>query len=166
MAGLTGEKALAGAKELDAQLMALGADLAPKLLRASLGEALKPTLGLWRAAMREGTRMHKTYKGRLVAPGFSRRNSTVLTQVARDGSRASATVGAKDEAFYNLLFIETTGFRGGRGNRRQRTGAKVAPDPKLEPAFKATRSVMLSSFTAALKKRIDRAVARKGRGTP
>lgn len=163
------EASLKGAKELDAQLKALGAGLAPKVIRGSLSDALKPTLALWRAGMAEGTRTHRTHKGRLVAPGFSRRNSYISSGVSRDGTKASATVGAKDEAFYNLWFLETVGFTGGKGKRKgrkgkTRTGRKVAPKPVLVPAFKATRSTMLSTLTASIRKRLDK-IARKKAAT-
>lgn len=161
------EGALEGAAELDRQLRELGGTMAPKLIRASLGKALIPTLALWRASMREGTRWHKTYKGRRVGPGFSRRNARITSGIAKDGTRAGATVSYAPEAFYNLMFIETRGFTGGRGKRKgrgatggQRSGRKVEPDPKLVPAFKATRSTMLSTLVSELRSRIQKAVAK------
>lgn len=143
------ERALQGAKELDRQLRELRDGMAVKTIRGALGEAMKPTLALARAAVPEGTRMHRTYKGRLVAPGFARRNTYISTGTKRDGSSASATIGVRDEAFYALQFVEF-----GVPSRG------IPARPWLVPAFNATRGVMLSSFTASLRKRIDR-IARK-----
>jgi hypothetical protein len=142
------EVALQGAKELDAKLKALSGTMAPKLIRGALGEALKPTLALARASVPEGDRMHRTYKGRLVSPGFARRSTYISTTVARDGSSVSATIGVRDEAFYAIQFIEF-GFK------------DVPARPWLVPAFNATRTIMLSLFVAALSRRIE-AAARKG----
>lgn len=149
LAGASREKALFGAKELDAQLRQLSAGMAVKVIRGSLGEALKPTLALARAAVPESTEPHKTYKGRLVAPGFARRSTYIKTSIARDGSSASATIGVRAEAFYAIQFIEF-GFK------------DVGPRPWLVPAFDATRSTMLKSLTSAIRSRIDK-LAAKGR---
>lgn len=158
------EKALQGAKALDQQLKNLEDPAAARVLRGSIREALRPTLALWRASMRVGTRRHKTYKGQDVGPGFSRKNSYIASSVARDRTTVSGTISYKAEAFYNLYFIETTGFRGGRGRRDKRKGRDVSPVPKLIPAFRATRGAMLQSLVAALRKRIAEAV-RKGANT-
>lgn len=171
------EGALSGGKELHAQLMALRDGLAPKLIRSALVDSVKPVLGLWRAGMREGTRAHRTYKGRLVQPGFSRKQAYISSGISRDKTKASATVGPRKEAFYNLWFLETAGFTGGRGKRRltsvlnltrkarrswgrqTRTAQRIAPRPVLEPAFKASRSIMLSTLISATRKRVDKAIA-------
>ena len=153
------EGALSGGKELHGQLMALRDGLAPKLIRSALVDAVKPTLGLWRAGMAKGSVPHRTYKGRLVGPGFSQRNAYISSGISRDKTKASATVGPKDEAFYNVWFLETVGFTGGRGKRGRRRGRKVEPRPVLEPVFKATRGVMLSTLISALRRRVDKAVA-------
>lgn len=149
---MIGEKALIGAKALDLQLRALSDGMAPKLIRASLGEALKPTLGLARASVPESTEMHRTYKGRLVSPGFARRSTYVATSLRRDGSSASATIGVAPEAFYALAFIEFGVPAYGQPAR-----------PWLVPAFNATRGTMLAGLTASLRKRIDKAIAKGGR---
>lgn len=172
------EKHLEGGKELDAKLRELGAAGAAKVLRLSLRDALRPVHALYVGRMRVGTRMHRTYKGRRVAPGFSQRNTYISTRV-RKGTSVTASIGPKDEAFYQLWFLETVGFSGGRGKRRlgsvltlkrrarrkwnrpTRTAARIPPRPVLAPIFRAARNSMLSSFVTSTRARLQ-AVARKG----
>lgn len=174
------EAALAGAKELDQQLMALGSNVAPKVMRGALRESVRPVLLQYRAQMRVGTRNHKTYKGRKVGPGFSKKNTYVTTKVSRDSSSVVADIGPRDEAFYQLWFLETVGFTGGRGKRRlasvlslkrrarrswsrkARTAARIPPTPRLEPIFKASRTTMLTGLVSSLRRRIHDAIRKTG----
>lgn len=149
LAGRHSEKALLGARVLDKQLEMLSDAVAARVMRRSLGHALNQTLALARAAVPERTKpmLKRTYKGRLVAPGFARRSTYISTSINRQTGNASATIGVRHEAFYAIQFIEF-GFR------------DVPPRPWLVPAFKATRGTMLASLTSALRKNIDRAIAR------
>lgn len=146
------EKGLQGAKELDRQLRELGDGMAAKVIRGALGEALKPTLARAKATIPVGSVPHRTYQGRLVAPGFSQRSIYISTSIRKDRSAASATIGMRKEAFYALAFVEF-----GVPSRG------IPARPWLVPAFNSTRGVMLNALTEALKKRIAKAIAKGGR---
>ena len=93
-----------GLRELEKKLAKLGQQNAGKALRQAAMNATTPGL---KAAKREapiGKQMHRTYKGRLVAPGFLRR-SIVRRSSYRNGW-ARVIVGVRKEAFYGVLFVE------------------------------------------------------------
>ena len=89
-----------------------------------------------------GDRAHKTYRGRLVAPGFLSRNIKKKTFKSRSGSFASASVSASTEAFYGTQFVER--------------GTKYNPAQKwLGPAFLSKKNDVLKRFNSRLRKKIN-----------
>lgn len=137
-----------GFKELDQQLAQLADAVGPKranrVMKNALKQAATPVVKMARAKAPVGDRMHKTYKGRLVSPGFLSRNIDKQAFVTKQGTGV-VRMGPKAEAFYGTQFLE-------RGTRF------ISPRPWLVPAFEAASSAMLSKFAEALAKLIDKEV--------
>lgn len=141
---------LEGVAALEARLRALRADLQGPALRAAVRAAAKPVKERAAATVPKGRGLHKTYKGRLVGPGFASRSLTVVTKLGATAQRAFALIGVKREAFYAVSFLE-------RGT------SKMAARPWLVPAFEATRGAQLTALKDGLAKAIARAVRKAGR---
>jgi len=140
---------LEGFKTLERRLQALGSAAGGKALRSAALIAVNPTVKKARALIPENDRdfLARTYTGRLVAPGFAKRNIAKKVKLYQRGSFAKAMIGVKPEAYYATEFVE-------RGTSRQ------APQPWLVPALRITRFEVTERLAKFLKKRIDKA-ARK-----
>lgn len=100
---------LEGFKELNSQLAALGAGVGGKVLRRSVAASLTPIAKDARnraKTLSVTQRPHRTYLGRLVAPGFLARSIRRSSVLSKDKKRAEAYVGVAPEAFYGLQFVE------------------------------------------------------------
>jgi HK97 gp10 family phage protein len=134
-----------GVAELTRQLQALGKLEDGKAIRASVRAAMKPALDRARQLIPKGTdKLHRTYKGRLVAPGFASRSVRMITTVSRDKQQAAAVLGVRREAFYAVQFVEL-------GTSKQ------PARPWLRPAFKSTRDQQLAAMQKSLQGSINRA---------
>lgn len=140
---------LRGVAELTRQLKELGRLEDGRAVRAAVAAGIKPALARARATapMRSEPGLKKTYKGRLVAPGFLRRSVKTAVKLHRGKQRAIAMLGVRREAFYGLSFLEL-------GTSR------LSKRPWLVPAFETTQSEQLKALAASLRKTIDR-IARK-----
>lgn len=135
---------LEGFNQLSRRLRALGERVGGKVLRQSVSSAVNPVVKEVRAAAPVGKRAHKTFKGRLVAPGFLSRSIRKRTWKSRDGRRASASIGVASEAFYGLQFVEL--------------GTKRLPaKPWLEPIFDQKKQEVTNKLKADLLAKIERA---------
>lgn len=132
---------VAGLAELNRALKQLSPKKQVNAIRNAARAAMKPTADRVKATAPQGTRSHRTYKGRLVAPGFSARNINITTRVSRDKLRITASVGTRPEAFYMRMFREI-------GTRYQ------SPRPTFLPAYEATRHEIEREFRIALRKKI------------
>ena len=137
-----------GFRELDAQLASLAQAVGPRradrVLRSALRFAMTPSRKAAAAKAPIGTRMHKTYKGRLVAPGFLKRNIRVAVTRVKNG-KASALLGPTKEAFYGTAFIE-----------RGVPSRGIPAAPWLVPAFEATKDAALKRFGEKLAQNIEK----------
>jgi hypothetical protein len=133
-----------GLAELDRRLAALGGALGQKVLRNATRAAMTPVLKAARAAAPKGTEAHRTYQGRLVAPGFAARNLRVITYRNRQTGKVGALLGVRREAFYALQFW----VYGAYGRKRK---------DWLTPVFEAHESEMLQRLQTEAAKRIDKA---------
>lgn len=141
--------AVKGLRELDAKLAALGVAAGEKVMRQALRAAMRPVLEAAKTAAPEGTELHRTYRGRLVAPGFGKRSvRLVIAKPGRDG-KFRAALGVRREAFYMLQFVELG-------------TSKMAAQPWLTPAFEAEVPATTERMAAELKKRIERAAKARG----
>lgn len=140
-----------GFSELDAQLDRLSDAVRGTVLRGAVRKAIQPALAQAKATIPVGTRVHKTYAGREVSPGFSQRSVRIRVGLSKDRRMAFALLGVKAEAFYALNFVEF-----GVPTRQ------IAARPWLVPAMRNTRQQQVDALRAALEDLIKKA-ARKGK---
>ena len=149
-----------GFKKLSRQLSALGSAAGGRALRNAANRSMLPALKAARAAAPVASPPYiydghapvdpyprKTYKGRLVTPGFASRSVVRRGFISRDKKTATIIIGVRPEAFYAISFVEF-------GNSRQ------AARPWLEPSFRRSIGSINSLFRRFLKANLDRA-ARK-----
>ena len=143
---------ITGFKELSAQLSAMGRAAGGKALRSAAMTATLPVLHKAKENAPVGNPPYesgdpypkRTYKGRLVTPGFLKRNIARKSQLSRDGQRVTVMVGPRAEAFYGTQFIEL--------------GTSAIPRrPWLEPAFRSSLNAVNARMKERLKVLIDKA---------
>jgi HK97 gp10 family phage protein len=139
---------LEGARDLAAKLVALKPSQQGRALRDAVQKAMLPTYRDALHTIPVGTKPHKTYKGRVVEPGFAQQNLRLKTWTSKDKQAAAAMVGVNPEAFYVLQFIELG-------------TSKLPPRPWLEPAFRSNKGLAVSTITDELRKRIERIARRR-----
>jgi HK97 gp10 family phage protein len=137
---------VSGIKELSDRLEALG-DLANgREVRAALLQAALPGVNAIKAAAPVGSEAHKTFKGRVVAPGFLSRNIRRKALLRTSKGRSMVIIGPANEAFY-ATFLE-------HGTQ------KMAAQPFMEAAFKSAMPAMINRFKERLARQIERASRR------
>lgn len=136
--------ALKGVAELTRKLEEMGKLEDGKALRAAVRAGIKPATQKAKAMIPQGVDAHRTYKGRLVAPGFARRNIRAITRLSKDKQKATARLGVRNEAFYATQFVEIG-------------TSKMAPRPWLRPAFASSQSEAEKAMAASLQKSILKA---------
>ncbi|WP_430009972.1 hypothetical protein [Methylophaga lonarensis] len=147
-----------GMKELYDKLGELGNQLEAKALRSSAMAALTRTAREYRAAAPRGSQAHRTYKGRLVAPGFLSRSIVRRSRVDKKSGRVWALIGVRREAFYGVMFLDKGIWV------RSRRGQPVRPyriegRDWFKSRFESNVPQIISVFTEKLKDKI-RTVAR------
>lgn len=142
------ELAVKGMKELRNKLRALGPAAGGKALRNAASFAMTPVVQEARRRAPVGDQPHKTYKGRVVAPGFLSRNIKKKARMLRDKSTVFVHVGMAGEAWYGGLLEDGTKY--------------MDANPWLEPAFEARKNEVLERFTDKLRQNIEKA-ARTGK---
>lgn len=147
-AGLSGvtvssDRGLVGAAELSRKLAALGQQ---PITRADIRGAIEPAYQKAVQTIPVGSELHRTFKGRVVAPGFSQRSIRVVSRVDKNGTVISAALGVRKEAFYAVLFTELG-------------TSKVPARPWLRPALRTTQDIQQRVLAAGIKKRIDKIAA-------
>lgn len=137
-----------GLRELQEKLKNFGPRLGGSILKRAAQQAMAPVLKEARATAPVGSEPHKTYKGRLVAPGFLSRNIKAKSVLSKDKSTAKAMVGPTREAFYGTAFVE-------RGT------SKMAAQPFLVPAFTAKKDEVTERFKVRMRAIIEREAAKR-----
>lgn len=138
---------LEGVAELSRQLSQLGAAFSVPILRAAVRAGIKPAQKRWVETIWKGNQPHRTYKGRLVAPGFSSRNTRVVTKAEPGGTIVSAALGVRREAFYAVQFIE-----------RELGNSKHVAKPSLRAAMADTKDEQEAALAEKLRDRINKLV--------
>lgn len=134
---------LEGVKDLTAALNDLGVKLAARELRGTVKDALELAEHRARARMPQGTEPHKTYRGRLVSPGFAISTLHIETRLDKRSGAAVASLGVSREAFYAVQFVEL--------------GTAHSPaQPWLRPSFVEAEDPMLRQIGKSLKDRVER----------
>lgn len=93
-----------------------------KVMRQALNAALVPVVKELRASAKKGSKPHKTYKGRLVAPGFLSRSVIKSTRLSKDKHQVFGNVRLKSEAWYGSLLEH--GWRPGKRSRDVKRASK------------------------------------------
>lgn len=132
-----------GMKELDAKIQKLKAQTSPKEIRKAGNKALTPALRAIRAAAPVGSKVHKTYKGRFVMPGFLRRSIGKSSRIS--GSGVEIKIRVRGEAFYGQ-FLE----KGIRGIPARRWFFRTWAGKKVE-ALSRFESLMRQSIQKAIR---------------
>lgn len=147
-----------GFVELTKQLKDLGGAVSGKQLRSAAFTAMLPALRAAQKAAPVGNPPYfdktdkrqrdpyprKTYKGKLVSPGFSSRNISRKSILDNAGSRVRVLLGMKPEAFTAVQFIEFG-------------TSKIPKRPWLEPSFRQSIPAVDDRFRAALKRLLAKA---------
>jgi len=154
---------ISGYRELSRQLKAMGAAPGGNALRSAASFAMKPAIAAAKSLAPEANPPYgpystrttpldpypkKTYKGRLVAPGFAKRSVAIRAFLARTRDFVKVSLGVRREAFYAVQFIELG-------------TSKIPKRPWLEPAFRGAISAVDAQFQSRLKALIDRAAKRR-----
>lgn len=105
-----------GEKEIAAAFRRMGRAAELKILRSGINAALTPPLQAARAHAPKGSKAHKTYKGRWVAPGFLSRNIKKRSGIKRDKSGVFGYVAPGPEAWYGSLLQH--GWRPGKRSHK------------------------------------------------
>lgn len=133
-----------GLAALTVQLTELGKLDDGKALRSAARAGVKPIFTQAKANIPKSPDSVKTYKGRLVGPGFASRNIRTITQIKPAEGIARASVGVRDEAFYAVRFVE-------QGTKKQRA------QHWLTEASEQTIGKQIEAVEASLQKTIDKA---------
>lgn len=131
-----------GLKELSDQLSKLEKNAGGKALRSALFQSSLPVVKKARVNAPVGAVPHKTYKGRLVSPGFLSRNIARKSRLSKDRRTAFVFIGVKPEAFYGLQFLEL-----GTSRIRKR--------PWLSKSLELSQGEVIQRFKERLKKKIE-----------
>jgi HK97 gp10 family phage protein len=134
---------LEGVAELMSKLDALGRLEDGKTLRAAGRRAGRVIVDRARALIPKGTVAHRTYKGRLVAPGFASRSIRYVATVSKDKQKVTVLVGVRAEAFYAVQFVELG-------------TSKMGKQPWLRPAFQSTIDQQQSAIADHLRATIEK----------
>ena len=143
-------KHLTGVKDLTGKITEMGAKFAAKELRGTVKDALEEAEHVARARIPQGTVPHKTYKGRLVSPGFALATLHIETFVDKARGKAVALLGVAREAFYAALFVEL-------GTSKQNA------QPWLQPSFEQSKEPMLQRLAGSLRERVERIAKKRGK---
>jgi HK97 gp10 family phage protein len=134
---------LDGVADLEKKLKALGEVASVPILRKATRAGIKPAFVKAQDTIPVGADAHRTYKGRLVAPGFARRSMRIVTRASEDGRKVSAAIGVRKEAFYAVLFVELG-------------TSKMAARPWLRTSMSSTKDDQERAFADVLKQQIDK----------
>lgn len=143
-------KQLTGFDDLFKNLAELDQSTSNKVLRSAAMSSTTAVVRKLRAKAPKGSRAHRTYKGRLVAPGFLSRNIRRRSFISRRNGTANVELGVSKEAFYGLFYDQ--GFKRGKGG----SGAQVAGSRWLSDTFTDSRGEIEISLVEQLRKRIDK----------
>lgn len=142
--------ALEGTAELTKKLRQLGLLEDGKALRAGGRAAGRVVTSKAQGLIpvNKVNRLHRTYKGRLVSPGFAKRSIRYITVLSRDKQKVTVSIGVRKEAHYAVDFVE-------KGT------SDMPAHPWLRPAFESTLNEQQKALGEHLKKVIEKIARRK-----
>ena len=132
-----------GLADLTKQMDRLGAEVAAKKIRSAMMAATLPTVRKMQAAAPVGKSLHKTYKGRVVFPGFLKKSVRRSAKIEK--GRVNLRIGVRREAFYGITFIDQ--------------GTKGIPAQNwFEANFRRDAPTIVSKFRATLASRVKKSI--------
>ena len=143
---------LEGLDTLSKKLSNLG-KAAGKTLRSATMKATTPVQREMRNKIPIGTEAHRTYKGRLVPPGFARRSLRRSSRF-RNGF-ASVRLGVRREAFYAINFVDQGIYVTKRGKKLIKP-YRIKPSNWFKKVFIANRQKMEDELTRQLQITIEK----------
>ena len=146
--------------------------------RSILFKTTTPVLRQMQAKIPVGTEAHRTYRKRLVAPGFAQRSFRRLTgKKYINRGKLSIAMGLRAEAFYAIRFYDLGPYtiskrrqstnikaRGHVGNQRRHIAIKpytLQVHPFFVGTFISNKSSMINTMKTQLKDKIEK-LAKKG----
>lgn len=128
-----------GLNELQRKLRQLGPAVGGKTLRSAGLAALLPAFRAAQNTIPVGDHSgRRTYLGRIVGPGFSKRSIRRKVVLSRDKQFIKAMLGVDPEAFTAVSFLELG-------------TSKMAKQPWLVPAFESNKTAILARFKERLR---------------
>lgn len=133
---------LEGVRDATRAITELGAKFAVKELKGTVVAALEEVEHKARARIPRGTEPHRTYRGRLVSPGYAISTLHIETGVNKRTGAVFAALGVGREAFYAVQF--------------QELGTRFHPaQPWLRPSFEESEDSMLRGVADELRGRAE-----------
>lgn len=130
------DEGLLGYRELSRKLAKLGQKTGGKVLRSSLIKSTTPTLKEMKLHVPKGDESHRTYKGRLVSPGFASRSIRRVTKILN--GYGYVRLGVKREAFYAIQFFD---------ERPGRTPYRISKRRIRAKGRKGRRTIRIKPYT-------------------
>lgn len=131
-----------------------------KVMRKSLNAALNPAIKELRASAPKGSKPHKTYKGRVVPPGFLSRSVIKSTRISKDKKQVFGNVRMKSEAWYGSLLEH--GWRPGKRSKDVKRASKKGSlsDSKLKSLGDNRRKIQGNKWFSKSIKRAEENVSK------
>jgi len=149
---------LAGVQELNIKLSKLERSVGIKTLRSAVFKSTTPVVRAMKSKIPVGSRAHRTYRKRLVAPGFSKRSIKRLTgKKYINQGKLSIAIGVKAEAFYAINFIDQGPHKVTKRGRRPVKSYTINQHPWFQSTFLANKNLMLRTFRSELQIAIEKA---------
>lgn len=144
-----------GLDDLSKKLAALGAKAGGKALRTSARNAMKPIQRMAKAAAPVGKKPHRTYKGNIVFPGYTKKAIRIRTGLKR--GKATVRLGVLREAFYGVSFLDegvtVKNRRTKKGNRLKKS-YRIKGRHWFMDKFLQNRSLIEKTLRDELRKRL------------
>ena len=136
-------EAVIGLKALSDKLELLKRETGVKVLRSAAMASVVPTVKEMQSAAPKGKSAHRTFKGRLVAPGFLSRSVKRASRVDKNTGVVSVSIGVRREAFYGVTFLD-------KGT------SKIAGRHWFQKRFEANSGKIVGLFKQKLAERIKK----------
>ena len=146
---------LKGVAELIKKLEAVGGKVAVKALRSTMLRASNPAFRAAKMAAPVGTVGHRTYKDRIVTPGFTRRSIARQTYVDVASGLVGVNIGVHREAFYAVQFYDRDSPVVVTHRKKKPIKPYALPTRRwLSDSFEANQSAMEKAIADELEKQL------------
>lgn len=154
-----------GLAELTRNLNELKDATSGKVLRSAAMASTTPVIRLMRAKAPRGDRAHRTYKGRLVAPGFLSRSIKRKSFISRKRGSVNVLVGLAKEAYYGLFYNQGFTRKTAKADTAVNKWRTFANTRRyrgwFSKTFETSRPLIENTLVTQLRRRIDKIRAKK-----